>query len=128
DHILGASVGIQSQPVREWFRDEYGPGILRQPIIGRCPKLRHLGRGNLSRGDSMCKTHKVTTTITITPVDAMRAKKIMPRDLARRRGWTLKYVYDLLAAGRIHGAKKVGKKWSIPADSLRQFGPNGERP
>jgi hypothetical protein len=27
--------GFSVKTVREWFRDEYGPGILRQPNIGR---------------------------------------------------------------------------------------------
>lgn len=27
--------GFSRKTVREWFRDEYGPGILRQPNIGR---------------------------------------------------------------------------------------------
>jgi hypothetical protein len=27
--------GFSEKTVREWFRDEYGPGILRQPNVGR---------------------------------------------------------------------------------------------
>jgi len=27
--------GFSAKTVREWFRDEYGPGVLRQPNIGR---------------------------------------------------------------------------------------------
>ena len=27
--------GFSVKTVREWFRDEYGPGIIRQPNIGR---------------------------------------------------------------------------------------------
>ena len=30
--------GFSSKTVREWFRDEYGPGILRQPNTGRRSK------------------------------------------------------------------------------------------
>ena len=30
--------GFSAKTVREWFRDEYGPGILRQPNIGRRSK------------------------------------------------------------------------------------------
>jgi hypothetical protein len=30
--------GFSSKTVREWFRDEYGPGILRQPNLGRRKK------------------------------------------------------------------------------------------
>ena len=29
---------FSTKTVREWFRDEYGPGILRQPNIGRRSK------------------------------------------------------------------------------------------
>jgi hypothetical protein len=30
--------GFSQKTVREWFRDEYGPGILRQPNTGRRSK------------------------------------------------------------------------------------------
>jgi hypothetical protein len=30
--------GFSVKTVRDWFRDEYGPGILRQPNIGRRSK------------------------------------------------------------------------------------------
>lgn len=30
--------GFSEKTVREWFRDEYGPGILRQPHTGRRSK------------------------------------------------------------------------------------------
>lgn len=30
--------GFSVKTVREWFRDEFGPGILRQPNIGRRSK------------------------------------------------------------------------------------------
>jgi hypothetical protein len=30
--------GFSEKTVREWFRDEYGPGILRQPNTGRRKK------------------------------------------------------------------------------------------
>ena len=30
--------GFSAKTVREWFRDEYGPGILRQPNTGRRSK------------------------------------------------------------------------------------------
>jgi excisionase family DNA binding protein len=48
----------------------------------------------------------------------MKSDAIAPKDVARLKGWTLKYVYDLLAAGRIRGARKVGKQWCIPAAAL----------
>jgi hypothetical protein len=30
--------GFSEKTIREWFRDEYGPGILRQPNTGRRSK------------------------------------------------------------------------------------------
>jgi excisionase family DNA binding protein len=51
----------------------------------------------------------------------MKADDIAPKEMARRRGCTLKYVYDLLAAGRIPGARKVGKKWAIPARARKEL-------
>lgn len=30
--------GFSRKTVREWFQDEYGPGVLRQPNIGRRSK------------------------------------------------------------------------------------------
>jgi hypothetical protein len=30
--------GFSQKTVREWFREEYGPGILRQPNVGRRSK------------------------------------------------------------------------------------------
>ena len=30
--------GFSTKTVRDWFRDEYGPGILRQPNVGRRSK------------------------------------------------------------------------------------------
>ena len=30
--------GFSMKTVREWFRDEYGPGVLRQPNVGRRSK------------------------------------------------------------------------------------------
>ena len=30
--------GFSQKTVREWFRDEFGPGILRQPNVGRRSK------------------------------------------------------------------------------------------
>jgi excisionase family DNA binding protein len=40
------------------------------------------------------------------------------KEAARHRRCTLKYVYDLLAAGRLRGARKHGGQWRIPVDSL----------
>jgi hypothetical protein len=33
--------GFSEKTVREWFRDEYGPGILRQPNTGRRKKRNY---------------------------------------------------------------------------------------
>ena len=44
----------------------------------------------------------------------MKTDWVSVKEAARRRGCTLKYVYDLLAAGRIPGARKIGKVWQIP--------------
>jgi hypothetical protein len=30
--------GFSQKTVRKWFRDEYGPGVLRQPNVGRRKK------------------------------------------------------------------------------------------
>lgn len=38
------------------------------------------------------------------------------RETARREGWTLKYVYDLLYSGRLPG-RKIGRRWVIPAEA-----------
>ena len=40
------------------------------------------------------------------------------KEMAQLKGCTLKYVYDLLAAGRLRGAEKTGRVWRIPADAL----------
>jgi hypothetical protein len=45
--------GFSEKTVREWFRDEYGPGILRQPNTGR-------------------RSRRDYTTITISPSAAAR--------------------------------------------------------
>jgi excisionase family DNA binding protein len=42
-----------------------------------------------------------------------------PREAARKLGYTLKYVYDLLYADRIVGARKVGRRWLIPETSIK---------
>jgi hypothetical protein len=35
---MAERAGFSQKTVREWFRDEYGPGILRQPNVGRRSK------------------------------------------------------------------------------------------
>lgn len=34
--------GFSEKTIREWFRDEYGPGILRQPNVGRRKKRDYI--------------------------------------------------------------------------------------
>jgi hypothetical protein len=46
------------------------------------------------------------------------AKTLSVKEVARRKRCTVKYVYDLLAADRLQGARKHGKKWSIPVESI----------
>ena len=41
------------------------------------------------------------------------------REAAKKLGCTLKYVYDLLYAGRFKGARKVGRSWAIPEVSIK---------
>lgn len=41
---------------------------------------------------------------------------------ARLRGVTLTYVYSQLRAGRIPGAKKVGRTWRLPAQANQTQG------
>jgi excisionase family DNA binding protein len=40
-------------------------------------------------------------------------------EAARMRGCTVKYIYDLLRAGRLPGAVKKGKVWMIPASAVK---------
>lgn len=47
-----------------------------------------------------------------------QAQTLSVKQAAQRKGCTLKYVYDLLAAGRLGGAYKHGKRWCIPVDSV----------
>jgi len=60
--------GFSSKTVREWFRDEFGPGILRQANVGRRKKRDY-------------------TTVVISPSAAARvyAKRTGGAGLARSR-------------------------------------------
>ena len=58
----------------------------------------------------------------------MQGDTIAPKDMARRRRWTIKYVYDLLAAGRIPGAKKIGSQWAIPVAAVTELDRARQRP
>jgi excisionase family DNA binding protein len=44
---------------------------------------------------------------------------ITPRQTARELGVSLHHVYDLLWSGRFPGAKKNGKRWSIPVSDVK---------
>jgi hypothetical protein len=59
--------GFSEKTVREWFRDEFGSGILRQPNVGRRKKRDY-------------------TTITVSPSAAARiyAKRTTPNGILRR--------------------------------------------
>jgi len=49
----------------------------------------------------------------------MKSKKVLSvREAAVKRGCTLKYIFDLLYAGRLPGASKVGKTWRIPSEAV----------
>jgi excisionase family DNA binding protein len=43
------------------------------------------------------------------------------RQAAKKFGYTLKYVYDLLYAQKLEGARKNGKIWQIPAAALESW-------
>jgi len=54
--------------------------------------------------------------------EVMRTTELISvRAFARRKGWTLKYVYDLLYSGRLPG-RKIGRRWVIPAEALKPRG------
>jgi hypothetical protein len=59
--------GFSTKTVRDWFREEYGPGILRQPNTGRRSKRDY-------------------TTIMVSPSAAARiyAKRTVPDGILRR--------------------------------------------
>jgi excisionase family DNA binding protein len=59
-----------------------------------------------------------TIAMTTTTGGTMKNTTISPKEMARAKGCTLKYIYDLLAAERIPGAAKRGKIWRIPASAL----------
>lgn len=40
------------------------------------------------------------------------------RQAALRLGYSLKFVYDLLYAGRFRGARKIRRTWRIPARAV----------
>ena len=48
-------------------------------------------------------------------------KALSVRETASEFGCTLKYVFDLLYAGRLPGARKEGRRWVIPTASVRAY-------
>jgi excisionase family DNA binding protein len=50
------------------------------------------------------------------------------REVAVELQCTLKFVYDLLWAGRLEGAQKVGRTWRIPVEAVEaRMRPNQNR-
>ena len=43
-------------------------------------------------------------------------------EVARLRGVTLQHIYNMLRAGRIPGARKIGRTWRIPAAAIEVGG------
>lgn len=39
------------------------------------------------------------------------------REAAQKLNYTMKYIYDLLYTGKLHG-QKVGRQWRIPVESV----------
>ncbi len=50
----------------------------------------------------------------------MKRKTLTVRDTAISLGCSLKWVRDLLYAGRFPGAKKIGRQWRIPGAAVEQ--------
>lgn len=46
-------------------------------------------------------------------------KMLSPRDAAQAQGVALDWIYRQLWSGKFPNAKKVGKKWLIPANDLK---------
>jgi excisionase family DNA binding protein len=43
------------------------------------------------------------------------------RQTAQEANCTLKYVFDLLYAGKLEGASKVGGRWRIPSNTVEKW-------
>jgi excisionase family DNA binding protein len=52
----------------------------------------------------------------------MSKEFITVKEASQKRGVTIKYIYDLLANGRLPGAKKINRVWYIPADAVKARG------
>ena len=49
-----------------------------------------------------------------------RISKLSVRQAAMKMDCTLKFVYDLLHAGRLSGAAKIGRTWRIPVRAVEE--------
>ena len=49
------------------------------------------------------------------------ADALSVRETAKLLACTIKYVFDLLHAGRLHGARKDGRVWRIPSASVHAY-------
>ena len=57
----------------------------------------------------------------------MAGEHISVPEAAKRLGYTLKYVYDLLYSGRLNAQKEMGR-WRIPAEEIEaRLKKRGER-
>ena len=48
---------------------------------------------------------------------SQKPKTLSVREAAQQLGYTLSYIYGLLACGRL-AAEKVGKQWRVSADAV----------
>jgi len=51
----------------------------------------------------------------------LRMEDLSVRQTAHELKCTLKYVFDLLYAGKLEGATKVGGRWRIPFAAVEQW-------
>lgn len=50
-----------------------------------------------------------------------RLRHLSVRQTAQELNYTLKYVFDLLYAGKLEGATKAEGRWRIPSDAVEQW-------
>jgi hypothetical protein len=58
---------------------------------------------------------------------ATSERTLSPKEVAQQRGVSLAYVYCQLWANRIPGARKIGKTWVIPMESIQKRSTQRER-
>jgi excisionase family DNA binding protein len=51
----------------------------------------------------------------------LRKEDLSVPQTAQELKYTLKYVFDLLYAGKLEGARKVGGRWRIPFAAVEQW-------